>query len=118
MKNIHTKIILVLFVLATVYSFVQIILNINGMEASTSSETIWALIFATLVAMWANKEPLHKSFDAPFEFSAFVFFLWPLVLPYYLFKTRGSEGLVLFAGFVALYLAPFLCGLTAYVYLS
>lgn len=46
------------------------------------------------------KEPQHREFDAPFEFGAFMYFAWPIVLPYYLVKTQGVEGLVLFMGFV------------------
>jgi len=41
---------------------------------------------------------------------------FPLALPYYLVRTRGIEGIVYFIGFAALYFAPFLFGLVAYVY--
>jgi hypothetical protein len=43
-----------------------------------------------------------KDLGLPFEFEAFVFFAWPIALPYYLVKSRGSRGLLLFAVFLVL----------------
>jgi hypothetical protein len=47
----------------------------------------------------------------PFEFEAFVVFLWPIVLPFYLYRTRGWHGLLLGAGLWALYLVPAIAAL-------
>jgi hypothetical protein len=47
-----------------------------------------------------------RDFDVPYEFDALVFFIWPLVVPYYLYRTRGGRGL-LFAAFIYIfYLTP------------
>ena len=100
------------------YSALQIQLNLQNEVVSDASDTIWAFIFALLVAIWATKEPGQKRFSPPFEFGAFLYFAWPLVLPYYLCKTRGVEGAVTFMWFVAVYTMPFLTGLVAYVYFA
>jgi hypothetical protein len=36
-----------------------------------------------------------------------IFLIWPLLLPIHLVKSRGIEGLVLFVGFVGVYVAPY-----------
>lgn len=118
MERLHTRIVWVLLLLCSAYSFVQISLNLQQQEVSATTDTIWAFAFAILVAIWALKEPKQSEFEAPFEFGAFLYFFWPVVLPYYLMKTRGTEGLVLFFGFVAIYAAPFTSGLIAYAYYS
>ena len=78
---------------------------------------LWMVVFALLVAFWAHADAgtqkVHRSLDFPFYFLV----LWPLTLPYYLVKTRGTEGVVYFLGFAAIYSAPFLFGLIAYTYL-
>lgn len=104
--------------LSLAYSIVQVILNANNEVVSDVSDALWAFIFAILVAVWAVNEPKQRDFSAPFEFSAFLYFAWPIVLPYYLYKTRGYEGVILFLGFAAMYLTPFLSGLVAYIYIA
>lgn len=118
MNRLHTIIVFALFFLSLVYSCAQVVLNMQEEVVSDSTDVLWTFIFAILIAVWAKKEPKQKEFDAPFDFGSFLYFAWPVVLPYYLVKTRGSEGLVVFLGFVGLYLMPFLSGLVAYVYLT
>ncbi|MVF14957.1 hypothetical protein FT643_22785 [Ketobacter sp. MCCC 1A13808] len=118
MDRLHIKIIWTIVGLSLSYTVVQVLLNSNNEVVSDASDSAWAFIFAILIAVWSVKEPMQKKFSASFEFSAAVYFAWPLVLPYYLYKTRGYEGLILFLGFAALYLTPFLSGLVAYVYFA
>lgn len=117
-ENLHRHIIVLICVLSVAYSALQIQLNLQDEVVSDASDTMWAFSFALLVAVWAKKEPGLNRFSPPFEFGAFMYFAWPLVLPYYLCKTRGIEGVVTFMGFVALYTMPFLSGLIAYVYFT
>lgn len=118
MSNLPRQIIFLLIFLSIAYSYVQFSLNSQNEVVSDASDAIWMFVYTVLVAIWAIKEPKQSEFEAPFEFGAFLYFAWPLVLPYYLVKTRGSEGLVLFAGFIGLYAMPFLSGLVAYVYIA
>lgn len=97
-------------------SVVEVRLNLVEQEISETLQVLWAFFFALLVAMWCTKDPRRHEFEPPFEFAAFVYFFWPLVLPYYLYTTRGIEGIVTFIGFIGIYSAPFLLGLIAYVY--
>lgn len=116
MKRIDNLVLYTLTVIVLMFSYVQVVFGLQEQDVSETTDLLWMFIFAALVAIWTIKEPKFKTFNPPFEFGAFVYFLWPVVLPYYLCKTRGSEGLVLFLGFVALYYTPFLSGLLAYVF--
>ena len=40
-----------------------------------------------------------------------MFLMWPLIVPYYLLKTRGARGLVLIVGFVGSYVVAFILSL-------
>lgn len=116
MKSIDNLVLYTLIAIVLAFSYVQVLFGLAEQDVSATTDLLWIFVFAALVAIWTTKEPKFKIFSPPFEFGAFVYFLWPVVLPYYLCKTRGSEGLVLFVGFVALYYIPFLSGLLAYVY--
>jgi hypothetical protein len=70
----------------------------------------WALLenlFQQLVlALWVSLDKQGRHLRLPFEFDAFVFFAWPIALPYYLVKSRGARGLLLAALVFALFVIP------------
>ncbi len=101
--------------LSAIYSTLQVYLNVQQIEVSASTATLWMFVFAMLIAFWANKEPKQKEFEGTFEFPALVYFVWPIVMPYYLVKTRGLEGLVVYMGFIAIYFSPDIMGWVAYL---
>lgn len=91
-------------------------LVLSDVQVGESLSSLWVLAFALLVALWAREDAGEKQIHRTLDFPAYFFLAWPLVLPYYLTRTRGVEGLVLFCGFVVLHFAPFLSGLVAYAY--
>ncbi|KLV08937.1 hypothetical protein ABT56_01660 [Photobacterium aquae] len=113
-----TRMIIFLLFLSINYTIVQVILNTNGEVVSDTSDSLWGFIFAISIAIWAKKEAAIKNYGPPFNFGAFMFFVWPIILPHYLIKTRGSDGIIMYLGFLGIYLMPFLSGLVAYVYLA
>ncbi len=67
---------------------------------------LWSLEFPTLLAIWVRMDRRNRQLNLPFEFDAFVFFGWPVALPYYLYRTRRNKGLIIVAVIFALYIAP------------
>ena len=116
MKHVSLYIIIVLFLLCFAVAFVEVTLNLKEQEISGSTELAWTFIFVVLVGMWVQRDSAGKKFDKPFDFGFFLYLFLPILLPYYLVRTRGVEGLVTFLGFAAIYYLPFFAGLVAYVY--
>lgn len=116
MKSLDKNIIFTLLLLSFLLTIAEVYLNLQEQVVSDRTTVLWALAFAFLVAVWATKDPKQVDFQPPFDFGFIMYMFWPLMLPYYLVKTRGLEGLVLFMGFVAIYLIPFFSGLVAYAY--
>ena len=104
--------------LAAFTSLYWLFMAMLGLEPSIQSGFLWLLGFSLLVAWYVEADRCRPSYSAPFEFSAFVFFGWPPLLPWYLFKTRGRRGLVWAAAAFVLFLAPFLTALIAYAVLG
>ena len=67
---------------------------------------MWPFVFGLLLAWWAHADRRARGMGMPFEFEAFVVFLWPIALPYYMFRTRGWWGLPLGLGSWLLYTLP------------
>jgi len=79
----------------------------RGFAISQTTTQLWDLSFQTVLAFWVRADRRSRQFTAPFEFDAFVFFAWPVVLPYYFYRTRGGIGLLATLGVYFLFLAPF-----------
>jgi hypothetical protein len=48
----------------------------------------------------------------------FLYIAWPVIMPYYLVKTRGAKGLLVILGFVGAYLGAQMAGVALYVLLA
>ena len=118
MKNIPAYIIATLLLLSFGISIIEIALNLKEQEVSGSAQASWSIVFTILVAMWVQKDSRNNDFDQPFDFGLFLYLFLPLLLPYYLYCTRGVEGFVTFMGFIAIYCLPFFSGLVAYIYFA
>jgi hypothetical protein len=118
MKKIQEYIIVTLFLLSILYSVVQVAVNLKEEVVSDRSDILWGFIFIILVAIWVQKDAQASKKQYPFEYGYFAYLLWPIVVPYHLISTRGSEGALQLMGFFMLYSAPFISGLVAYVYFT
>jgi hypothetical protein len=71
-----------------------------------ATELLWAFEFRLLLTRWVLADSRARDFGVPYEFGAFVFWGWPVVVPYYLYRSRGGRGLLLFLGICGLYSLP------------
>jgi hypothetical protein len=66
------------------------------------------------VAWWVEGDRKAKGISAPFEYSAFMFFVWPVLAPYYLFKSRRWRGLALGLGLIVFSSIPDIVAIAIY----
>jgi len=93
--------------LTAIYAIGLSVLASHGYSArSESTSLLWGFEFQALLSIWERRDRRHRNLSLPFEFDAFVFFGWPVVVPYYLYRTRGKRGLVVTAAVYTLYVAP------------
>jgi len=101
-----SKSLLPLVTLTLIYSIGLAVLASRGVSAPEGSSLFWKFTFALFMVRWAAIDRRTRSFSVPFEFDAFVFFAWVLVVPCYLLKTRGPRGFISAIGFWALAITP------------
>src|SRR5262249_44581924 len=92
--------------------------EVHGADISRGSGQIWYFCFSYSVAWWVEVDRRAKGITAPFEYAAFMFFAWPLLAPYYLFRCRGWRGLALGLGLVLLSYVPYAVALSVYLALD
>jgi hypothetical protein len=95
-----------LVVFVAILTAAQVTLASHRRMLPRESELLSSLFQQLLFAMWVYLDRRDRRLGLPYEFEAFVFFAWPLALPYYLVKSRGARGILLFAAFLALFVVP------------
>ena len=71
-----------------------------------TADLLWTFEVRLLLGLWVLIDRRARRFSLPFEFEAFVFFAWPIALPYYLYRTRGGRGFLYTAVIFGICVAP------------
>ena len=91
-----------------------VVMTYFGEYTSLGTDYVWHFSFSLALAWWVGGDTRIKKVSAPYEFEAAVFFAWPIVAPWYLFKTRGVSALVPVITLIAMYLLPEMVSHIAY----
>jgi hypothetical protein len=99
-------VLIALIVLTAIYTVGLTTLWAHGLGPTETIQSLWTLGFQLILALWIRADRYAQGFNTPYDFDAFVFFAAVFVVPYYLYRTRGGLGLVVFAGIMGLAVAP------------
>jgi hypothetical protein len=86
------------------------IMGYYGYAPALEAQRVMVCAFSLMLALWCLQDAKEQRFHRPYEFGAFLFFVWPFVLPAYLIRTRGWRGVPIFLVFLFLAYLPGLCG--------
>jgi hypothetical protein len=101
------RVVLTLVTVTAIYAIGLSTLALHGYAARPEAAALlWTFAFRTLLAIWVRIDRRRRNVSLPFEFEAFVFFGWPVAIPYYLYRTRGRRGLLVSMAFYGLRVAP------------
>lgn len=103
-----------LALLVVVGTAVQAFATLQGEEISRSTGELWYFTFSYAVAVWVETDRKVRNIPAPFEYSAFMFFAWPALAPYYLFQSRRWRGFALGVGLIVLTYVPYFAAVAVY----
>jgi len=95
-----------LILLTLIFTSMGGVLAVNHLRVPQESVSLESLAQQLFVALWVYVDRQGRQLRLPYEFEAFVFFAWPIALPYYLIKSRGARGVLLAAVFFALLILP------------
>src|SRR5438876_9798406 len=72
---------------------------------------LFAIGLVWAVGWWLRTDSRRRGVLSVYDLGFFVYLAWPVVMPYYLIKTRGAKGLLIMLGFVAAYVGAALIGM-------
>jgi hypothetical protein len=87
----------------------------HGMPSAPASSTGASVLSVILIALWIDADSkVRPDVARCFDYGFLVTMFWLPYLPYYLWRTRGTVGLLTFAGFLGLLSMGFLVQLLIY----
>ena len=64
-----------------------------------------------IIGWWLRTDSRKRGVHWVYDMGLFLGIAWPLVMPYYLLKTRGGKGLLVILGFVGVYIGAAIAGI-------
>ena len=81
-----------------------------SIQPSACFQPIYALIVWTSLSWWVIDDSRKHGWEWLHSWGIFLYVVGWLIVPYYLFKTRGAKALLIIVLFVVLYLGTFIAG--------
>ena len=102
------------------YTFVVITQIGRGVYLPSGDEPPPAFIFLSalgipwIVGWWLLRDSRSRGIAWSCDVGMFLYIAWPLIMPYYLVKSRGAKGLLVILGFVSAFVAALVMGMALY----
>ena len=103
-KSSRSFITLAVFIVVT--SVLEFLYACFAINPSSYYQRIYQVGIGWLIAWWVIEDQRTTNFRPCYEYSAFVFIFWLVLLPHYLFRTRGGRGLFQFGTFLTVLMLP------------
>jgi hypothetical protein len=86
----------------------------RGVEAPGVYRLLSLLALIWLMGWWLQQDSREHRFKWVYDMGFFLYIAWPVILPYYLFKTRGLKALLTILIFLAVYFGTYIMGVVIY----
>ena len=89
---------------------------LRGASSMPASSVGAGLLSVFLLVLWIDADSkVHPQVARCFDYGFLMLMFWLPFLPYYLWRTRGTVGLLMYAGFLSLLSMGFLVQLLIYI---
>jgi hypothetical protein len=72
--------------------------------------TVLTFAPTVLVILWLQKDAQRTRVGGVLDWGLFLWFAWPVIIPWYAFKSRGRRGWRLLLGLIALICSTYIAG--------
>ena len=82
---------------------------------SSRAEHVSGVAFSLILASWLVADARKRQQRLCYDCDSFAFFAWPIVLPIYLFRTRGVRAFLTLLCFVGIWLVAWAVTVAAFI---
>jgi hypothetical protein len=115
----HYKVKLPQIGLAVLLGFVLLVENVAAIfyadrqiQHSTALVPLYAITTSTILMLWVHYDSRSRNITMGMDQAMYIFFVWPITFPYYVFKSRGfRSGSLLLLSFVGIYIFTFIAAI-------
>ncbi len=90
----------------------------HGVEPSLGFGMIYTLGLLWIVVWWVKNDNKQYKIGLVYDFGLFLYFAWFIVVPYYLFRTRGLKAFITLFSFMGIYLVTYLIGAAIFLVIT
>ncbi len=95
------------FIMLFLVQFISGIYSAKEIEASGGFVFITRLILVCLLLYWFRTDSRKTGFGIVIDMGFFIILAWPILLPYYLYKTRRLKGILIILATLFVIILPF-----------
>ena len=109
---------------AWLYLYLIVVQFVAGVYLACEAELppafslLYPLGFLWAVGWWLRRDSRLRGVLWVFDMGLFLYIAWPVVIPYYLLKTRGAKGLLVILAFISAYVGALIAGAVLYILLT
>ena len=109
---------------AWLYLFLIVTQVVTGFYLALATELppafsfLYPLCFLWAIGWWLREDSRARGVGWVFDMGLFLYIAWPVVMPYYLLKTRGAKGLLVMLAFAGVYVGALVAGVTFSILLT
>ena len=107
-----------LYIFVTVMQLAIGIYLAAELETPPSLTLLYPLGFLWVIGWWLLRDSRERGVQWVYDVGLFLYIAWPFIIPYYLLKTRGVNGLFVILIFVGVYIGAALVGVLLYYLLA
>jgi hypothetical protein len=93
---------------------VEVCYAARGLETPVAFELLSSIGILWLIGWWLEDDGKKYGMKLIHDLGLFLAAGWMIILPYYLFKTRGAKGFITILLFVVVYVGTYLISLPVY----
>lgn len=82
---------------------------------SWRADYVAQVALSLILASWVTADAQKRQLKLCHDFDSFVFFAWPIVLPVYLFRTRGVRAFLTLLCFAGIWLVAMLAAMVVFM---
>ena len=107
-----------LYIFVVIAQFAHAIYTATGAwEPNPTFSFIYAMGFLWIIGWWLITDSRRRGISWVYDLGLFLYIAWPILITYYLIKTRRTKGLLVIFGFLVAYVGAWLLGFSVYLML-
>jgi len=107
-----------LYLFLIITQFVTGVYLASGLEQPPLFVLLYFFAFLWIIGWWLQDDARRREISWVYDSGFLLYVAWPLVMPYYLLKSRGAKGILVVLAFIGVYIGAAVLGMVVYLLLA